>query len=105
MLESLKQEQQQTEEDPAEEKLLTQAQQKTLRSRVWNILENPETSSAAKVFSLLSLFMIFISVMSTCAESLPQLKVTTPVFVQNPWAVNELVLNSWFLLELLMGES
>ena len=74
-----------------------------IRSKMWDILQNPETSVGARIFSLFSLFMIALSVISSCIESLPELQVEmgTP-WERNPWAINELVLNIWFLIELIV---
>ena len=77
---------------------------KTLRSKLWDILANPETSNAAKIFSLFSLLMIALAVALTCAESVPSFQpAVNTTFQHNPWAITELILNSWFLLELLLG--
>ena len=73
-----------------------------VRAKIWNLLENPETSTFAKIYSLFSLFMIVVAVVSTCIESVPSLQKRNETFENNPWAVNELALNSWFLFELLL---
>ena len=71
----------------------------TLKLKIWNVLQNPETSKAAKYFAIFSIFMITLSVASSCLETLPSLKVETSILKDNPWAITELALNSWFLLE------
>ena len=87
------------EEEQTEERLSLSAQLSTiglvatLRARLWDILQNPETSASAKVFALISLSMIFVSVSTSCLETVPSLK-------DKPWHLNELTLNSWFLMEL-----
>ena len=77
---------------------------RTIRSKTWDLLQNPETSGGAKIFSIFSLFMITLSVISSCLESMPTLKMRpgTP-WEDNPWAINELILNTWFLLELVIS--
>ena len=70
-----------------------------LRTRVWNILQNPHTSLPAFWFSIFSLLMITLSVVTACLESMPMLNFNQDRFERNPWAVAELVLNTWFLLE------
>ena len=75
----------------------------SIRSRLWDLLQNPETSAGAKIFSMFSLFMIALSVIASCLESVPSLKQPPgTLWGDNPWAINELVLNSWFLLELVL---
>ena len=76
----------------------------TIRSRIWNTAQNPETSTAAQIFSIFSLFMIVVSVISTCVESIPSTH-SHVEFEKDPWAISELVLNSWFLLELVLNLS
>ena len=73
----------------------------TLRARMWNVLENPETSTSAWVFTIISLTAILISILSAILETVKQLRFTSHRIEENPWAITELVLNSWFLLELL----
>ena len=75
---------------------------KTIRTRIWDITQNPETSLVAHLFSVFSLFMIALSVFSTCGESVPS-RHSHAEFAEDPWAISELVLNSWFLLELVLS--
>ena len=74
-----------------------------VRSKVWDLINNPDTSVFAKLFSLVSSILVALSVISSCIETLPSLRVETDVYESNPWAINELVLNSFFLLELILG--
>ena len=77
--------------------------ERPLRNRVWNILQNPHSSSSAFWFSMFSLLMINLSVIATCMESIPSLRMNTANFSHNPWTVTELILNTWFLLELTLS--
>lgn len=47
----------------------------SVRSKVWDLLQNPETSVTAKTFSLFSLFLVAVAVMCTCLETVPSLQV------------------------------
>ena len=75
-------------------------QQPTLRSRIWDILTNPETSKCAQIFAFFSIVMIVTSVGCVCLESLPSLQVESESMLGNPWYVIDISLNTWFLLEL-----
>ena len=77
----------------------------TFRSKIWDLTQNPETSVFARLFSILSLLFMVMSVISSCVETLPALKAHSHVYEHSPWAINELFLNSFFLLELLLGIS
>ena len=70
--------------------------------KLWNILENPETSVYAMAFAIVSLIMIFVSVFVACLETVPSIHVLTKISnrFKDPWFLIELSLNSWFLLEL-----
>ena len=76
-------------------------QSRTFRARVWDISENPETSTAARLYAIFSLTVIWLSILSACLETVPSLKGKSEKLEENPWALLELVLNSWFLIELL----
>ena len=78
--------------------------EETFRVRVWNVINDPETSKPAKLFAFFSIVMIVASILSTCLESIPQLQSEpSKALLDNPWSVNDLILNSWFLLELLLS--
>ena len=46
--------------------------------------------------------MIFVSLIATCVETIPELKVDTDNILHNPWFIIELLVSSWFLFELLL---
>ncbi|XP_057293446.1 shaker-related potassium channel tsha2-like [Hydractinia symbiolongicarpus] len=73
----------------------------TFKQKIWNLFENPETSSGAKWVAIFSLSMISFSVFTTCLETLPQFNKTATRMNKNPWALIEFSLNIWFFLELL----
>lgn len=75
----------------------------SFRGKVWNFVANPETSNAATYFAIFSLIIIAISVAASCLETVPSLAVENNTLKGNPWLLMELVLNSWFLLELTVG--
>jgi len=95
----------------------------TIQGKLWNLFEHPDTSNCAKFIALFSIFMIVISLVLSCVETLPVLsncpkrnlllcngtwntscgesmnelsceEVTLEFFV-----VTEIVCYSWFLLE------
>lgn len=67
---------------------------------LWNLIENPETSSAAKIYASLSFLVIFVSIVSACLETL--IRVKSQKLEENPWLLIELGTNFWFLFELFM---
>lgn len=75
---------------------------KTYKQLCWDFLENPETSSTARTFAIFSLFAILLSILSACLETIKVLRVTSNKLSQNPWSIAELVLNTWFLIELVL---
>ncbi|XP_066930859.1 potassium voltage-gated channel subfamily A member 10-like isoform X2 [Clytia hemisphaerica] len=74
---------------------------KTCRAKIWNFLENPETSQYAKAFAVFSFINITLSVLLACIDTVAALKSTNP-FWSNPFELGELYLNSWFLFEFLL---
>lgn len=75
----------------------------SIRGKIWNLVANPETSTPAKYFAIFSLIVIAISVAASCLETVPALMSDDNTLQGNPWAFMELILNSWFLLELTTG--
>ncbi|KAI6183407.1 hypothetical protein M3Y97_00485900 [Aphelenchoides bicaudatus] len=69
--------------------------------RVWEFIENPNSSLAAKIFALFSVTMIIVSICSFCLETLPEFTTTDTREWQSPFFFVELVCNTWFLLEFL----
>ena len=80
---------------------MAEERQSSLRTRCWDILENPETSSAARTFAITSLVIISLSIILTYLETIPALRIESNILTENPWSIIELLLNSWFLFELL----
>jgi hypothetical protein len=89
-------------------------------NKIWTVIEFPESSLMAKVFAILSVLFILVSVVTFCVETLPSMKdrgcvnvtktdpvtgrnVTTEIvdFVE-PLFLTESVCIAWFLLELLL---
>ena len=60
----------------------------------WNIVENPESSTPAKIFALISTAAILISTFTSTLK-------TMSYFDYVPWKMMDFVLNTWFLFELL----
>ena len=84
----------------ANKSIFTSGQKKrTFSNRIWDFVENPETSKPAKCFAIFSFFHIFLSVLLACMET--SFKNMTTDFWENPFTVGELYLNTWFLLEFL----
>lgn len=54
---------------------------KSLQSRIYDLLENPETSLAAKIFSWVSMILIVFSVGTFIAETMPEYKED----LRRPW--------------------
>lgn len=72
------------------------------RAHVWNFLEHPDSSYAARVFTLVSLTAILLSIVLAIFETVDVVKYALNDLIDNFWGVTELTLNSWFLLELIM---
>jgi len=65
----------------------------TCFNRIWNVLENPETSMVASIFAIVNLAMVFISIVVACLETVSCLQYL-------PWERIEFSLNIWFFAEL-----
>lgn len=78
--------------------------EKTFKERVWDLLENPETSNAARSLAIFSLFTIFVSVSLACIETLPSVasRNNSSSYFTDPVFMLELTLNSYFFLELIV---
>lgn len=71
-----------------------------MQKDMWAFLDCPESSEAARVYAIVSFHIIMISISCACLETIPALHVSYE-FGENPWAIAELVLNIWFLVEFL----
>ena len=86
-----------------EEDEYTLGSEKNYLIKIWNFLENPETSKAAQYFAVWSLMTITCSVLVACLETMAWLNPPNDLpKMKDPWYVIELVLNSWFLIELIL---
>ncbi|VDK62583.1 unnamed protein product [Onchocerca ochengi] len=75
-----------------------------LQRKLWELVEYPDSSLLARIFALLSIFVISISIISFCLETLPSMKVN-PSDVRdwsNPFFYIELFCIIWFTTELLL---
>lgn len=72
--------------------------------KAWDLLENPETSACARYFALFSLSIIAVSIVVSCLETMPNLNQHHDhgAIKSNPWSLIELILNTWFLFELMI---
>ena len=73
-----------------------------IQRKAWIFLEQPQSSCLAQFFSIFSLLVIFVSLIATCVETVPQLKVHSDNVLHNPWFIIELLVSSWFLFELIL---
>ena len=85
------------------EEAMTHEERKSLRSCVWDVLQNPVTSPLAKWFSLISLMAVVLSIISACLRSIPELDVVSDVYEENPWSIFDLALNTFFLIEFVLS--
>ena len=76
---------------------------RTLKGRIWKIIQDPKASVFARVYSSTSLFMVTVSVISSCLQSLPDLALEASSFERDPWSIIELFLNTFFFFELLLS--
>lgn len=67
-----------------------------LKKRIWNILDEPETSNFASIFALFSLTAICVAILSSCVLTVHS------VTNKHVWSDIEKGLNFWFVLEFLL---
>ncbi|XP_065051266.1 potassium voltage-gated channel subfamily B member 1-like [Rhopilema esculentum] len=75
---------------------------KTIQAKIWNLFENPETSLAAKVVSVISNLVVILSTVILCLNTHPDLQTTAADGTKedNPHlATIELVCIIWFTIE------
>ena len=86
--------------DNPEEKERKESGEGSFRLRVWNVLENPNTSFVAWTFGVISVTAVVLSIFTATFE-------TMHVFEKNSqvWSRFELAINLWFLLELILRMS
>merc|ERR1712038_199374 len=69
---------------------------------VWDLMEKPESSRAAKVVSVISLSFVFVSIVGMVISTLPalQYQARDGSMVENPWlSLIETISIAWFTLE------
>ena len=75
----------------------------TLRIRLWNLLENPYSSSFAMKMIIFQITTICVSIIVNCIETIPGIRGRESNEVgKNPWLLMELILTGWFLFEFLV---
>ena len=68
--------------------------------KVWNFLEEPSSSMFASIFAIFSFSLISVSVVLSCVLTIPEIQRRRNLgLFQDPWALMELTLNSYFALE------
>ena len=70
----------------------------SLKSHLWDITNNPDTSTTALLFAYALYTLIVVSVGAICFETLPNLQERSRIQLRTPFAVSEFVLNICFLL-------
>ncbi|KRX86859.1 Potassium voltage-gated channel protein shk-1 [Trichinella pseudospiralis] len=86
-----------------------------LQRRIWQITEHPDSSLLARIFAFFSVFVIVLSTLSFCLETLPELRHagngTIPdgldadpsrLDSMNPFFLIEVVCITWFTIEFLL---
>ncbi|MCP9261652.1 Potassium voltage-gated channel subfamily A member 3 [Dirofilaria immitis] len=81
-----------------------QMPQNVLQRQLWELVEYPDSSLFARIFALLSIFVISISIISFCLETLPSMKENAGDGRDwsNPFFYIELFCIVWFTIELLL---
>ena len=75
----------------------------TLRLRIWNLFEDPYSSSFAMKMIFFQITTICISIIVNCMETIPGIVGTDSSEIdKNPWLLMELLLTGWFLFEFMM---
>ena len=75
----------------------------TMRLRIWNLFENPYSSSFAMKMTIFQIITICVSIIVNCMETIPGIGGTESNNIdKNPWLLMELLLTGWFLFEFLM---
>ena len=70
--------------------------------KLWNYLDNPQSSCAAWVFALFSFIMIALSIITSCLETMPLYHTDSRLLGDNRWIFIELVANIWFCTEFVL---
>ena len=82
-----------------QKKITVKVERLTLRKRLWNFLEKPETSLGARIYTFVSLLLVFFSVTLDCFETtLPELPADYAM-LEDTWEKTKLSLNIFFALE------
>ncbi|VDN08188.1 unnamed protein product, partial [Thelazia callipaeda] len=78
--------------------------QNSFQRQLWELMEYPDSSLFARIIALLSIFVITISIISFCLETLPSIKATSSDVRDwsNPFFHVELFCIIWFTAELLL---
>lgn len=78
----------------------------TFRERVWELLENPESSIFARYLSFFSILVIVLSLITYCLETVPALKSrktnSDETKRSDHWFIMECIWILWFTLELIL---
>ena len=74
------------------------------QAALWNVLEEPQSSCAAKVVAVASLVIIVISVIVFCMETVPDIRMPTPKYATTHEAIQyiEIVCIVYFTLEFVL---
>lgn len=74
------------------------------QAALWNVLEEPQSSFAAKILAVVSLSIIVISVIIFCMETVPDIHTPTPKFASTNAAIQyiEIICIVYFTLEFLL---
>uniref|UniRef100_A0A5S6QCD5 BTB domain-containing protein n=1 Tax=Trichuris muris TaxID=70415 RepID=A0A5S6QCD5_TRIMR len=86
--------------------------------KVWQVMEHPDSSVCARVFAFFSVFVIAVSTLSFCLETLPELRQVINVTesgdgmqdyaeagrfeIRNPFFVVEVICICWFTVEFIV---
>ncbi|XP_047137161.1 potassium voltage-gated channel subfamily A member 2 [Hydra vulgaris] len=70
--------------------------------KIWNFIEYNDTSTSALIFALTSSFMIVMSVVIMCLDSVPSIRNYSSSWSRHIWVIGEGITNAWFLIELLV---
>ena len=74
------------------------------QASLWNVLEEPQSSFAAKILAVASLVIIVISVVVFCMETVPDIRIPTPKYASTQEAIQyvEIVCIIYFTIEFIL---
>ncbi|XP_066928902.1 potassium voltage-gated channel subfamily A member 1-like isoform X2 [Clytia hemisphaerica] len=85
-----------------QKKVTVKNERKTCRRKLWNFLEKPESSLMSRLYTFLSLMMVFFSITLDCFETTLPVLPSDYDIMQDNWEKTKLSLNTFFAAEFII---